>query len=179
MHHKDPASATNDLGTSADRTTSTDEVRHGLSGRNDDDGYGSTGIGGTATTTGGHSVTDRTYDTDERGAADPSAGAHGAGLGSTNTPVISDPSTGAHPLTGRNKHETDDITTGRNKHSTDNTTTGLNKHTADDDTTSRKPTLGDKIKGTAEKLAGSVLNNDGMKQRGQERKMGETMDTNN
>ncbi|KAJ7067820.1 hypothetical protein C8F01DRAFT_1115836 [Mycena amicta] len=36
-----------------------------------------------------------------------------------------------------------------------------------------KPTMGDKLKGGAEKLAGKVTNNPGMQERGQERKMGE------
>ncbi|KAF7331676.1 Carbohydrate esterase family 4 protein [Mycena kentingensis (nom. inval.)] len=42
-----------------------------------------------------------------------------------------------------------------------------------------KPTMGDKLKGGAEKLAGQMLNKPGLEERGQERKMGEFRDRDN
>ncbi|CAK5272053.1 unnamed protein product [Mycena citricolor] len=70
-------------------------------------------------------------------------------------------------LGGNNQYDTTSNTTG-SQWDNNTTTSGLNK-----------PTMGDKVKGTAEKLAGKVTGNAGMQERGQERKLGEFDNNNN
>jgi len=65
----------------------------------------------------------------------------------------------------------DEFSAGRNEFSSGNRDEfGSGNRTEFD---GNKPTMGDKVKGGAEKLAGKVMGNAGMQERGQERKMGE------
>ncbi|KAJ6566814.1 hypothetical protein B0H19DRAFT_1067092 [Mycena capillaripes] len=158
-------------------TDGTDSTRRDMGG--DFNNTGSTGLGNnqndrfeSSNTSGGYGQQDRFDNTGSNTGTGMTGSNMGTGMTGSNM------GTGMNDSSFGSTQRTDDLSTGGTGYGTGGDFGSSNRDefgtgNRDEFEGHGKPSMGDKIKGGAEKLAGKMTGNTGMQERGQERKMGE------